>query len=165
MNISLIGKLNESTEKSKNGDYKGALEICESMLSIFSNAYEIYETRSEIFHKMGDYERAFSDLEHVIALMPNEIAPLFRRGRWKLELGHYLDAIIDFSKVIDSNSIYFREAAYYFRAEAYLYCHEYGKTLNDCQHVPEGFFIGPNKITKNELVNRAKIGENSRKKR
>jgi tetratricopeptide (TPR) repeat protein len=151
--------LNESIEKSKNGDYEDALEICESMLSIFPNAYEIYETRSEIYHKMGDYEGALSDLEHVIALMPNEVAPIFRRGRWKLELGHYLDAITDFSKVIDSNTSYFLDAAYYFRAEAFLYCHEYEKTLNDCQQVPDDFFIGPNKITKDELINRAKIGK------
>lgn len=154
--------MNESTERSKNGDYKGALEICESMLSVFPDAYEIFETRSEIFHKIGDYESAFSDLEHVITLMPDEVAPLFRRGRWKLELGHYIDAIVDFSKVINSSSDYFRDAAYYFRAEAYLYCHEYEKTLKDCQHVPEGFFIGPNKITKDELVSRAIKGKKNK---
>ena len=156
MNKSLITSLNKAIEKSKNGAYEGALEICESLLSLFPDAYQIYETRSEIFHKMGNYDDAFSDLKRVIALMPDEIGPIFRRGRWKLELGDYSGAINDFSKVIESDSSYFLDAAYYFRAEAYLYCHEYQKTLNDCQYIPDDFFIGPGKITKDELINRAK---------
>lgn len=164
MNKCLSKELELITRHSKKGNHTKALELCDSLICKFSDSYEFYETRSEIFYRMGDYENAMSDLNHVIKLMPNEKAPIFRRGRWKLKLGKYKEAIADFSTVIDSNSSYFIDSAYYFRAESYLYCKEYKKVILDTKHIPDDFSIGHNKMTKIDLIDRANVGINTANK-
>lgn len=158
MNSSLTKTLNEITKKSKEGNYEQALDMCETTLRKYPDSYEVYETQSEVFYRMGNYDNALSSLEYVIELMPNEAAPLFRRGRWKLKLGNYREAIDDMSKVIELNLEYFQDAAYYYRAESYLYCHDFQNVLIDCNHIPDDFYLGPNKITKAELISQAQKG-------
>lgn len=158
MKNSLLTRLEQAAEKSKQGDYDATLVLYHNLLSDFPGEYEIYEARSEFFFRMNDYENAFSDLENVIKLMPNEIAPIFRRGRWNLKLGNYQKTVVDMSKVITERGEYFIDTAYFFRAEAFFYLHEYEKALLDCEHIPNDLYLGPDHMTKKELNNKINKG-------
>lgn len=158
MSTQLTKYLGEITNKSRGGKYAEALALCEVILEQYPDSYEVYEARSEVHYRMGEYENAMSDLEYVIKLMPNEVSPIFRRGRWKLNRGDYEGAIADLSRIIESGSAYFLDSAYYFRAVALLCCGEYSEALSDSAHVPDDFFIGPNMMSKSELIHKATKG-------
>lgn len=140
----------------RQGNHGEALQICNNIISEFPDYYEGYEKRSYIFHQMGDHENAFKDIEEVIRIVPGEPAPFFKRGRWKLNLGLYNEAIDNFTKVIDFGSDYFIDAAYFFRAIANFYIKKYEKALSDCDNVPDKYHLGPKYMTKAELVHRTK---------
>lgn len=134
--------------------YKKAAELCTQAIDTHCDDYEWYEIRSEILKKKGDYEGAFSDLEKVIELMPNEMAPIFRRGRWSFDLGNYNQAVKDMSAIIDADYSYFKDSAYYFRAQAFYFLCDHERALSDCMNISEGFSLGPDKISRDGLLNR-----------
>jgi len=129
-----------------------ALKICNSALLIFPNSFEIYQKRSEVFYSKGSYDSAFNDLDQVIKLAPEEAAPFFRRGRWKLKVGDCEGSIKDFSIAIDLDSGYFGESAFYFRALAYYNCQDYEKALLDCEKVREDFALAPSMMTRSKRL-------------
>ena len=140
----------------KERNYGKALEIIDEALKHYPDSYELFEKQGSSFYFMQEYDKAFSSIERVMTFLPDEIAPYFKRGRWKFELGRHVDAINDFTKVINSLDEYFLEAAYYYRAMSYLYRQQYDKALNDCSHVNDDMFLGPELLRKEEIVFRAK---------
>lgn len=143
-------KLAKSNIKSRN--YDTALDTCNLLLAEYPDSYEVYELRSSVHFRTSNYTKAFSDLDLVISLVPNDPSPYFRKGRWMLNIGDYEGAISNFTEVINWNSDYFKEAAFYLRALSYLKIKEYVKCLNDCNQVSDGYSLGPLYSSKEEIM-------------
>ena len=89
------------------GDYQGALEDYNSALIIYPNNDEASIRRGGIKNKLGDYEGALSDSSKVIDSSHrikdfNAIA-FSNSAKAKSNLGHNLEAISDYKKVIEYN--------------------------------------------------------------
>jgi tetratricopeptide (TPR) repeat protein len=153
---------NDIQKLKKLRQYEEAAYLCTQAIEAHSNDYEWYEIRSEILKRKGDYEGAFSDLEKVIELMPNDMAPVFRRGRWSFEQGKYNQTVKDMSAIISVNNLYFKDSAYYFRAQAFYFLCDYKNALSDCMNTPEDFSLGLDMISRNELLNKILLKKDNR---
>jgi hypothetical protein len=85
-------------------------------------------------------------------LVPNEVAPYFRRARWRIETKDYNNAIEDLTKVINASDSYFRESAYFLRALSYVRTKQFAAAWHDCKHVQDGFSLGSLFGSKAEIV-------------
>ena len=103
----------------------------------------IWRTRAYISSRKGDNVAAISDLTQSILLFAKEPHPYYTRGIIYLQIGDYVNAVNDFSKVLELcdlyNSDYYKESAYFLRADAYVRLKEFKMAIADCAHVSDDF--------------------------
>lgn len=122
-----------------------ALNKCNELLKLFPSNCSGYRKRSHINARMGKYDAAISDRDHVIVASNARASDFFFRGIWHLRQGKPSSAVSDFTKVIEVESkdspSYYTESAYYYRALAHLRLHSYSNALEDCRQLRDGFAI------------------------
>jgi tetratricopeptide (TPR) repeat protein len=162
-------QLNEASSAAKKDDYDKALAICNAVLQAHPLFPEALRTRSEIYTRMGDLERAIADLTEVIKTA-GEPSDFFFRGWRYLDNGDTDCAIGDFSKALelgeDQNFHYHDQSARFFRALACVRAKRYDEALADCLHVKDDFLIytrSTGKITKADVVKQARAGKAKKK--
>lgn len=133
-------KMIESSELlRKAGNYEEAIKICNEIIAQDAQCYLAYSQRSYIFHRMSNWDKAFADLEMLIALRPSCPAAYFTRARWNFERGHYSSSIEDSNVVVNSGEFYFLEAAHFFRSLALLKTGRQQDALSDAQKLAMDF--------------------------
>ena len=89
-----------------------------------------------------DFTAAAMAWSHAIAISDNEPHYYYMRGIALFHSGKLQDSVRDFSKVIQLCEVnawgYYREPAYFFRADAYVKLREFEKARSDCTHVSDG---------------------------
>jgi tetratricopeptide (TPR) repeat protein len=97
-----------------------------------------------------DFASAAMAWSHAIAISDNEPHYYYMRGIALFHSGKLLDSVEDFSKVIDLCEQhawnYYREPAYFFRADAYVKLREFEKACSDCTHVSDGMRTWTDKL-------------------
>ena len=116
----------------------------------------IWATRAYIHSREGDNEAAITDLNRSILLFNAEPHPYYARGIIYLQIGEVSLAVGDFSKVIELcnhyKSDYYKESAYFLRADAYVRLKEFKKALEDCAHVSDGFQTWTDRLRTKESI-------------
>jgi tetratricopeptide (TPR) repeat protein len=117
----------------------------------------IWRTRAYIHSREGDDKAAISDLDRSIFIFEKEPHPYYTRGIIYFQIGQFKNAVCDFSKVIELcdyyKSDYYRESAYFLRADAYVRLEDFEKAIADCAHVSDDFQTWTDKIrTKNDIL-------------
>ena len=153
---------------SKRGLHEDAFGLCQKLLDAYPNFYKIYEVRSSIFRRIGDFERAIEDIDQVLRLAPSTAAPYFRKGRYLMLLERYRDAAVEFTNAIKFDNGYFGDTLLFYRAEALLRVGSYEKCLKDCRgmrsNYSESSFFGHRTRTRTEIENDALAGLERNKK-
>lgn len=152
----VLDTLRQAERMSKEGFFEDALELCNKFINEHPNSHEAYETRSSVFRRENKLDQAIADACEVIKLKPNSPAPYFRRGCLKMSLGDNESAIEDFSNTITLDNGYFGDAAFFYRAEAYLRCAQYQKAIEDCAMIKsdyfEMYFYGHHRRSKLDII-------------
>lgn len=117
----------------------------------------IWAAHAYIHSREGDNKAALADLNKAILLFGKEPHPYYMRGIIYLQTGEYLTAVHDFSKVIElcdyHKSDYYRESAYFLRADAYVRLKEFVKAIADCAHISDDFSTWTDKLrTKKDVL-------------
>jgi len=128
----------------------------------YSRAIELgvmdaYNDRGNMFYKMGEYDAALKDYNHIIALRPDWGKPYSNRGILFYSQKHYDRAIKDFTKALEgsekkSRVLNLRGLAYeklgqWTRAEE-----DYAKAISSDPYNAEAFFnLGRIQLHQNEL--------------
>lgn len=123
----------------KSDDYAEALRRLDDLAAVFPKETKVWATRAYINERKGDSGAAIADWSKLINLSNKEPHPFYVRGILFIRVARYREAVADFTKVIELgdfyNSDYYREPAYFCRADAYSRLGEFEKARLDCIHV------------------------------
>ncbi len=119
---------NLGTHFYKEGKFREALDQFSHAIKINSN-YLSLNSRGVIYAQAGMYQRALSDFNKSISLMPNNINGYYNRGLTYNKTGEYQLAIGDFNKVINLKNDYVD--AYNNRGIIYMKSGQYQSAIED----------------------------------
>jgi tetratricopeptide (TPR) repeat protein len=123
--------------------YEEAITCLDELLEKYGNQSQVWELRAHVNALQGNSEAAVADLSRALKLKSDEPHPFYIRGIHLIKVARYKEAVADFTKVIELcdfyKSDYYREGAYFFRAEAYLRLGLYDMARTDCKHVRDDF--------------------------
>lgn len=166
--------LKDLAQYRKAGDYDAALSGCNALIAEDCGCESAYRLRSRVFHDLGRYSDAFSDLDTLLELRPGALNVYFERADWYLRLGKDQAAIEDATKLIESGEPYFIDAAYFFRSVALLNLGKLEEAMRDCNQLPDNaqayvttFSLGGKLLSKSELttmIGRGKRGMGATKR-
>lgn len=101
----------------------------------------IWAAQAHYQTQRGDFAAAAAAWSHAIAISEKEPHYYYMRGIVQFRSGKLRDAVRDFSTVIELCDQhgwgYYREPAYFFRADAYVKLKEFEKARSDCTHVSD----------------------------
>jgi len=86
--------------KAEEGDYKGAIEDFNQVLSINPNQGTAYAFRGAARAELREYSRAIEDLTQALQLNPHHAAAYAYRGDAQAELTNYRKAIEDYTQAL-----------------------------------------------------------------
>jgi len=145
-----------------NGDYEGALRICNEVLNEHPGMFYAVRKKAAIYADMKDFAQATALMNDLIAQNPNELEYYFSRGRWYLANADWHEAVADMTKTIElgseQNFHYNTESAYFFRAVGLLKLGKNREAIADCEHVRDDFLIylhSTGKISKSDVLEQA----------
>jgi tetratricopeptide (TPR) repeat protein len=139
-NEELIKRRLDDVERLQNSDkFEEAIEVCDEIISLDSECYMAFSRRSDIYHRMGQHEAAFHDLDRLMKIRPECPSAYYVSARWNLELGNDRAAIDDANFVIKSGEQYFIKMAYFFRSIAFMNLGNKKAALDDCHMLPDEF--------------------------
>ncbi|NJR75268.1 MAG: tetratricopeptide repeat protein [Scytonema sp. CRU_2_7] len=90
-------------EKTRQGDYKGAIVDFNEFLRLNPNGFKAYYDRGLARQKLGDYKGAMIDFDMYLRFNPNDVEARNNRGLLRFELGDYKGAIADYSHAMHIN--------------------------------------------------------------
>jgi tetratricopeptide (TPR) repeat protein len=132
-------KLHEIEKLARLENYERALVLIDQLAAAYPDKPEIWSTRAYVNSLSGNLNLAIVDMSKCINLRGNEPNDFFTRGRFLFKVGRYDEAILDFTVVLQlcdlHNSDYYRQAAYFFRADSYVRLNQYEKAKDDCKHI------------------------------
>src|SRR5689334_6881992 len=149
--------LNKIAALADAGKFEEALQGTENVLEQFPSRPEVWQLRAHIFRQQGDIGRAINERTKAIELSGKEPHYFYMRGIDLFGLGKYEQAVSDFTKIIELcdyyKSDYYREGAYFFRADAYVRLKEYELARADCARVRDDFRTWTDRIrTKTDIL-------------
>jgi tetratricopeptide (TPR) repeat protein len=149
METTLKNELGKISALGKAGNYAEAIQRLDELAAANPNEPKIWAERAWVNARQGKPEAAIEDWSEAIALR-EEPHYFYMRGIDWFGMGRYKEAVSDFTKVIELcdfyKSDYYREPAYFFRADAYLRLKEFMKAQRDCSHVSDGMRTWADKI-------------------
>ncbi|MBR8833829.1 MAG: tetratricopeptide repeat protein [Stigonema ocellatum SAG 48.90 = DSM 106950] len=133
----------QGVEKSKKGDYRGAVKHYSDALSKDGNFAEAYVSRGRAYSELGTqqaeseyYQRAIADYTKSLEVkakfaedQKRYVEPLIGRGTVYIKQGKYQESLDDFSLAIQRNPDFYD--AYLGRATIYIERQDYQKALQD----------------------------------
>jgi tetratricopeptide (TPR) repeat protein len=149
-------KLEQITELAKREDYPTALALIDKLTAEFPNEAKVWTTKAFVNGHKGDLTAAVDDWTKAIKLV-EEPHYVYMRGIELFKLRKYKEAVSDFTRVIELcdfyKSDYYREGAYFFRADAYVRLKQFEKARADCLHVNDDMRTWTDKLrTKTEIL-------------
>jgi tetratricopeptide (TPR) repeat protein len=122
--------------------YEEALRQIDRLAEKHPREAKVWAKRSYVNARKGDSQAAIDDVSKAIAISELEPAYFYKRGLLLFEVGKFRDGISDFSKVVElcdyHDSDYYREPAYFFRAECHVRLGQYREARADCEHISDG---------------------------
>jgi tetratricopeptide (TPR) repeat protein len=123
----------------KAGELEHAFELASSLLQESPDDARLWALRGRVAEQQANYQSAIDDLSRAIAISPLEPDYVFTRGRYRLAADDCRGALEDFTETLrlcDHHvSDYYRESAYFFRAESFLCLRTYDEARADCANV------------------------------
>jgi tetratricopeptide (TPR) repeat protein len=123
-------------------DYVGALQCLDGLAARHPEEAALWACRAYVEERRGDRNGAIACWTKAIALSGEEPHYFYMRGVNWFGLQKYPEAVADFTRVIElcdhHNSDYYREGAYFFRADSHLRLNEFALARADCLHVSDG---------------------------
>lgn len=123
----------------KANNHEGARALIDNLLRDHSAQPELWAARAYVAAHKKDYEAAEHDISRAIDLERMEPEYFFSRGRYRLKSERFEEAVDDFTRTIElcnrHGSDYYREAAYFLRAEVHLALGMMDLARADCEHV------------------------------
>jgi tetratricopeptide (TPR) repeat protein len=123
----------------KAGESERAFALASELLREWPDDAELWALRAHLSAQQGDHGAAIRDLSRAASINQLEPEYFFARGRYRLTAGDCSGAVDDFTQTLQlsdcQGSDYYREVAYFFRAEAFLCLRRYDEARADCEHV------------------------------
>jgi tetratricopeptide (TPR) repeat protein len=123
----------------KTNRYEEALALVDHLLRSHMAEPELWAARAFVAAHGKDYETAEQAIGRAIDLEQSEPDYVFTRGRYRLRSEQFSQAVADFTRTLELcdqlGSDYYREPAYFLRAEAYLAQGMVNEARADCEHV------------------------------
>jgi len=145
MNETLESSIAKAEELARADNYEDALAIASGLIAQRPDEMKVWSVRSYIHARKHDYQSAIQDVSRAIEINSVEPALFFDRGRYYLALRAFSEAATDFTRVLDlcdrHRNNYYRESAYFMRAEAHLKLGRIDETRADLKHVRDDFTI------------------------
>ena len=117
-----------------------ALDLANQLVEDNPNASEAWAKRAFVNTMRRQYSDAISDISQAISLNDAEPEYFYFRGRQYLVNEDYMEAVSDFTQTLKlCDSDYYREPAYFMRAEAYVKLKRYDDARDDCSRVSDDF--------------------------
>ncbi|MDQ3681624.1 MAG: tetratricopeptide repeat protein [Bacteroidota bacterium] len=126
-----IAYYNRGVAEMLNNEYKLALNDFNFAIKLDPSidGHQFSLNREFVKQKIKDEEKSVSELDKDIAKNPNNAFAYFQRGKQKLEINKYQDAILDFTKAIEKDK---RNPAFFdFRGYAKGSLGLYGEAIKD----------------------------------
>ena len=126
-------------------DYAAAEEACRVLTEAHPDCYRVFSKLAHALALGGRSAEAISAIRTAIALDPIQPALWWKLGIYCLNEEALSDAISAFSETIRISESYgdpyYRQVAYFLRAEAYARRSEFGAATADLQEVQEDMFL------------------------
>lgn len=142
-------------------EHEKVVELCDALEGRFPDEFKIYYYRARSKRAQSDVEGAIKDLSRAIALEPREPGLFFLRGVWTMSAGDHRAALVDMQSAIERDealgSTYYRDAAKFARAVAFLLLGDAEQALRECVGLPENMtlFLAGRVWTMDKLRERA----------
>ena len=124
MDHQMNSELRQISKLARADKYEEALQRLDALLTKHPAEPAVWSLRGYTNNSKGDLLSAVSDLTECIKFRRNEPDDFFTRGRILFKAGRLEEAIVDFTRVLqlcdDHRSDYYRQAAHFFRADAYV---------------------------------------------
>ncbi|UJB68357.1 serine protease [Acaryochloris sp. 'Moss Beach'] len=131
-----------ASNKSKKGDYQGAISDYDKAISLDPKLSDAYVNRGNAYYSLKQYSQAISDYDKAISLDPKDVVARGNRGRAYTDLKQYSQAILDYDKAISLDP---QDAmAYKNRGDTYTALHQYSQAILDYD---KSISLDPNYIT------------------
>lgn len=141
MSDTLKAELRQIENLATAGRHADALRRLDELASDYASEGRIWASRAYVNGHGGNRVAAIADWSRAISLCDKEPHYLYMRGIDFFGIGKYREAVADFTKVIElcdyHKSDYYREPAYFFRADSYLRLGEFERAKSDCLHISE----------------------------
>lgn len=119
------------------------MELIDAVILQNPTAAIAWASRAYVNGRRGFLEFAICDWSKAITFCGNEPHYFYMRGIDYFNLRKYIEAINDFTMVIEicdsHKNTYYKEPAYFFRADAYVRIKNFEKAKADCIHVSDEF--------------------------
>jgi tetratricopeptide (TPR) repeat protein len=119
----------KGVNKSRNGDYKGAVAELNQAISLNPQYVEALGERGGARYSVKDYQGAIQDFTQAIKINPNFAEAYIGRGASHFELKNYQEAVQDLTQAIKINPNF--SEAYIIRGGARLYQQDYQGVVQD----------------------------------
>ncbi|NER34170.1 MAG: tetratricopeptide repeat protein [Oscillatoria sp. SIO1A7] len=131
--------LKRGVEKTRSGDYQGALEDFNEALRRDRNYAQAYMNRGNIYSAYGNLPAAIADYTQVLRIDPNSIAAYIGRASANSAIRNQPAAIGDYTQALKINPNYVE--AYIGRGAAYLVSEDLSRALDDLN---QALLLDPN---------------------
>jgi tetratricopeptide (TPR) repeat protein len=134
-------EFDEIEKLAKKGRYKEAFEQLALLKARNPDEPKIWACQAFVIGRRGDLRAAIASWTRAIELCPEEPHYFYMRGIDFFNIKEYRNAVADFTKVIRLCAVYksdyYREPAYFFRADAHIRLREFDKAKEDLSNVSE----------------------------
>jgi tetratricopeptide (TPR) repeat protein len=157
MNDHLKAEIKAIDEMARAARYVPARRRLAQLMEQYPGEASVFSCSAYVNSRSGNNAAALRDISAAIALSNLETDYHYVRGKLHFKTACYDKAICDFTEVIRlcdlHKSDYYRENAYFFRADAYIRTKNYDHAKRDCEHVTDGFRTWTDRLrSKQELL-------------
>lgn len=154
---SMSDVIRESKRLTEAGKYDEAQASLAALAAANPDHPEVHAARAYLHAHKREYDVAAQHMDRAIAFAEAEPEYFFARGRYHLMAGHFAKAVDDASRLLELCAQYdwdyYREAAYFIRAEAYLRIGNANAAKRDCEHIRDEAVVWLGEVrSKKELV-------------
>lgn len=110
-----------------------ALAVCETALTKDANNKDIFNARSQVYAKKGEFQNAVNDVTKVTIAEPQNINAFCLRGTYYQKLGQWQNAANDFGKCISMDPKF--SPAYAGRAYSFEQANNYAAAIKDYESI------------------------------
>ncbi len=152
----LESQLKEIEERIRQGDPDVVLRMDEVAAS-YPEVAAIWTLRAHFHSQQSNSAAAVADWSKAISICNKEPHYYYMRGIALFRMSEYDRAVLDFTTVIEfcdlHQSDYYREPAYFFRADALVRIRRYEEAKSDCQHISDSMTTWTDKLrTKADIL-------------